>query len=150
MQRKLTSVVSMFSIGPIRIVVLLVVGALVSTGVPLSAKTRLRMITDVRTEVETWRERTGLVDVELSDDSRARGQVGLVGNTVFDVGNRQVGYEQVAAFFDPITGVPVASVQQRPPVGGNTGMHVSPKVLVIIGVAVAAFFLVIDHLYGGT
>jgi hypothetical protein len=117
-----------------------------STIAPVRAEEKIRILTDVRAEVEAHRRVRALLSVELTDGTLLTGSVGAVRKNEFAISTapqvkQTIGYNKIHAFVDPETGRTVALVQQTPP----TGRASSPRlkmVAIIVVVAVVTVYIV--------
>jgi hypothetical protein len=125
------------------VVILLILGATL----PLRAEEEIRILSDVRAEVEANRQRHSLLSVELNDGTLLTGSVGSIRKNGFAIitglhARQSVGYSKIQAFVDPETGQTVALVQQAP---WPSGRVISPRaklIVVIVAAAVATFYIV--------
>jgi hypothetical protein len=109
------------------------------TTLPIRAEDEIRILTDVRSEVEARRQARALLSIELTDGTLLTGSVAAVRKNDFAIvtglhAKRSVAYSKIQAFIDPETGQTVALVQTPPP----TGRMVSSRTRLIVVIVVAA------------
>jgi hypothetical protein len=107
---------------------------------PLCAEGEIRVLTDVRAEVEARHQGHTALSVELTDGTRLTGSVAAVRKSDFAIvtglhAKRSIAYSKIQAVVDPETGQTVALVRQTPP---PTGRMVSSRTRLIVVIVVAA------------
>ena len=124
-----------------------VIVVILGATLPLRAEEEIRILPDVRAEVEAHRQRHSLLSVELNDGTLLTGSVGAIRKNGFAIitglhATQSVGYSRIQAFVDPETGQTVALVRQA---AWPTGRVISPRtklIVVIVAAAVATVYVV--------
>jgi hypothetical protein len=134
-------------LGDNRLTASVVVLAILAAIVPIRAEEDIRILTDVRTEVEAHRRVRALLGVELTDGTLLTGSVGAVRKNEFAIstarqGKQVIGYSEIHAFVDPETGRTVALVQQTPPPIGRVSSPRLKMVAFMVVAAVATVYIV--------
>jgi hypothetical protein len=130
-----------------RLTASVVVLAIVATIVPLRAEEEIRILTDVRAEVDAHRRVGALLSVELTDGTLLTGSAGTVRKNEFAISTapqvkRTIEYSRIHAFVDPETGRTVALVQQTPPPTGRVSSPRLKMAAIIVVAAVASVYIV--------
>ena len=114
-----------------------------STGIG-SDMTDIRLVTNLRAELEAYRQARAIVSLGLTDGSRVTGSVDRPRTDRFELvtytNHQVVPYEQIASFRDPATGRVMAVVQQRG-IGGIRGP--SAKTTLIVIAIIGAVLLIV-------
>jgi hypothetical protein len=130
---------------PLRVTAWVVLLAILGATLPIRAEEEIRILTDVRAEVEARRHVRPRLGVELTDGTLVTGTVGAVRKNDFAIVTglhvkQTVAYIKIHALVDTQTGQTVALVRQTPPASGAVSRP--KKIAIIVLAAVGTVFLV--------